>query len=108
LKPSAQPSSNVITNDFAGGRIRDARSCASVAAVIVANTTRLTTEKVVTGGTYLRNPYPDVLKYVGIALIVLRRHDREQPIPVGPYLVGGGLVAMLFGDSLMRLWWQSV
>jgi len=45
---------------------------------------------------------------VGIALIVLRRHDREQPIPFGPYLVGGGLVAMLFGDSLMRLWWQSV
>ena len=45
---------------------------------------------------------------VGIALVVGRRHDREVPIPFGPYLAGGGLVALLFGDTLMRLWWQSV
>ncbi|MDP9045594.1 MAG: A24 family peptidase [Pseudomonadota bacterium] len=41
---------------------------------------------------------------VGIALIVLRRHDREVPIPFGPYLAGGGVAALFFGDQLSRLW----
>ena len=41
---------------------------------------------------------------VGIALIVFRRHDRDVPIPFGPYLVGGGLAALFFGEQLARLW----
>jgi leader peptidase (prepilin peptidase) / N-methyltransferase len=41
---------------------------------------------------------------VGIGLIVLRNHDREVPIPFGPYLVGGGLAALFFGEQLTRLW----
>src|SRR4029450_3632195 len=41
---------------------------------------------------------------VGIALIVWRNHDRQVPIPFGPYLAGGGLAAMFFGEALMRLW----
>ncbi len=39
---------------------------------------------------------------VGIALIVLVKHDRRVPIPFGPYLAGGGLVALFFGADLTR------
>jgi leader peptidase (prepilin peptidase) / N-methyltransferase len=41
---------------------------------------------------------------VGIALIVFKRHDHNDPIPFGPYLAGGGVAALFFGESLMRLW----
>lgn len=41
---------------------------------------------------------------VGIGLIALRNHDRQVPIPFGPYLAGGGIAAMFFGESLVRLW----
>ncbi len=41
---------------------------------------------------------------VGIALIVFRQHDREVPIPFGPYLAGGGIAALFFGEQLSRLW----
>ncbi|MCA1978396.1 MAG: A24 family peptidase [Thiobacillus sp.] len=39
---------------------------------------------------------------VGIALIVFVKHDRRVPIPFGPYLAGGGLVALFFGADLTR------
>lgn len=39
---------------------------------------------------------------VGIALIVFVRHDRRVPIPFGPYLAGGGLIALFFGVPLMQ------
>ena len=45
---------------------------------------------------------------VGIALIVFRQHDREVPIPFGPYLAGGGVAALFFGEQLARLWVPSV
>jgi leader peptidase (prepilin peptidase)/N-methyltransferase len=45
---------------------------------------------------------------VGIALIVFRRHDREVPIPFGPYLAGGGVAALFFGEQLSRLWMPPV
>ena len=41
---------------------------------------------------------------VGIALIAFRHHDREVPIPFGPYLAGGGIAALFFGAQLTRLW----
>lgn len=41
---------------------------------------------------------------VGLALIGFRQHKREVPIPFGPYLAGGGLAALFFGESLMGLW----
>ncbi|HWH81690.1 MAG TPA: A24 family peptidase [Burkholderiaceae bacterium] len=41
---------------------------------------------------------------VGIALIVFKQHDREVPIPFGPYLAGGGIAALFFGEQLARLW----
>jgi leader peptidase (prepilin peptidase)/N-methyltransferase len=38
---------------------------------------------------------------VGIAMIVLRRHDRNIPIPFGPYLAAAGWIAMLFGEQIV-------
>ena len=37
---------------------------------------------------------------IGVAMIVLVKHDRRVPIPFGPYLAGGGLVALFFGADL--------
>jgi leader peptidase (prepilin peptidase)/N-methyltransferase len=39
---------------------------------------------------------------IGIAMIVLVNHDRRVPIPFGPYLAGGGLVALFFGADLTQ------
>lgn len=39
---------------------------------------------------------------IGIAMVVLVKHDRRAPIPFGPYLAGGGLVALFFGPDLMQ------
>jgi len=39
---------------------------------------------------------------VGITMIVLVKHDRRVPIPFGPYLAGGGLVALFFGADLTQ------
>ena len=39
---------------------------------------------------------------VGVAMIVFIKHDRRVPIPFGPYLAGGGLVALFFGTSLTQ------
>ena len=41
---------------------------------------------------------------VGIGLIVLARHGRNVPIPFGPYLAAGGVVAMFWGPQLTRTW----
>jgi leader peptidase (prepilin peptidase)/N-methyltransferase len=45
---------------------------------------------------------------VGIAMIALRRHDRDVPIPFGPYLAGGGVAALFFGEALTRLWFPTL
>jgi leader peptidase (prepilin peptidase)/N-methyltransferase len=39
---------------------------------------------------------------IGVAMIVLIKHDRRVPIPFGPYLAGGGLVALFFGTDLTQ------
>lgn len=39
---------------------------------------------------------------VGAGLIVIAKRGRHIPIPFGPYLVGGGLVALFWGNSLNR------
>ena len=41
---------------------------------------------------------------VGIAMIVLRGHQRDKPIPFGPFLAVAGLIALLYGDTLVQLW----
>ncbi|MES1981468.1 MAG: A24 family peptidase [Pseudomonadota bacterium] len=39
---------------------------------------------------------------VGITLIVAARHGRNVPIPFGPYLAGGGLIALFWGQQLTQ------
>ncbi|MDD2684855.1 MAG: A24 family peptidase [Gallionella sp.] len=43
---------------------------------------------------------------VGIALIVLTKQGRNIPIPFGPYLAGGGLIALFWGVSLTQSYLQ--
>lgn len=38
----------------------------------------------------------------GVALIVAARHNRGIPIPFGPYLAGGGLIALFWGEPLVE------
>ncbi len=38
---------------------------------------------------------------VGIAMIIVRRHDRNIPIPFGPYLAAAGWIAMLYGEQIV-------
>ena len=38
---------------------------------------------------------------VGIAMIVVRGRDRNIPIPFGPYLAGGGWIALMWGQELV-------
>jgi leader peptidase (prepilin peptidase)/N-methyltransferase len=43
---------------------------------------------------------------VGIALIVFAKHGRNIPIPFGPYLAGGGLIALFWGQALTQNYLQ--
>jgi leader peptidase (prepilin peptidase)/N-methyltransferase len=43
-----------------------------------------------------------VATVMGIGLIIVAKHKRDVPIPFGPYLVGGGLIALFWGDQLNR------
>ena len=38
----------------------------------------------------------------GIAMIVLFRRDRSQPMPFGPYLAGAGFIMLIWGPALTR------
>lgn len=43
---------------------------------------------------------------VGILLIITARHSRNTPIPFGPYLAGGGLIALFWGKTLTQSYLQ--
>lgn len=43
---------------------------------------------------------------VGITLIVVARQGRHIPIPFGPYLAGGGLIALFWGQTLTQSYLQ--
>ena len=45
---------------------------------------------------------------VGITLIVALKHGRNIPIPFGPYLAGGGLIALFWGNTLTQGYLQLV
>jgi leader peptidase (prepilin peptidase)/N-methyltransferase len=38
---------------------------------------------------------------VGLAMIIMRRHDRSAPIPFGPFLAGAGWLILMFGRPLI-------
>jgi leader peptidase (prepilin peptidase)/N-methyltransferase len=39
---------------------------------------------------------------VGIGLMVFARHNRNVPIPFGPYLAAAGIIALIWGKPLTR------
>jgi len=41
---------------------------------------------------------------VGIGLIVFSGHQKNKPIPFGPYLATAGWIALMFGDQLTRMY----
>lgn len=41
---------------------------------------------------------------VGIGLIMSARHNKNMPIPFGPYLVSGALIALFVGNDINRLY----
>lgn len=43
---------------------------------------------------------------VGIILIIAARHGRDIPIPFGPYLAGGGLIALFWGPQITQRYLQ--
>jgi leader peptidase (prepilin peptidase)/N-methyltransferase len=43
---------------------------------------------------------------IGIALMVFAKHGRNIPIPFGPYLAGGGLIALFWGQTLTQEYLQ--
>ena len=45
---------------------------------------------------------------VGIILIIAARHGRNVPIPFGPYLAGGALIALFAGQELTRNYLQLI
>ena len=40
--------------------------------------------------------------FVGIGLILAAKLHRNIPIPFGPYLVGGALIALFWGEQLIH------
>lgn len=45
---------------------------------------------------------------VGISLILFRQHDKDIPIPFGPYLALAGWIALLFGEQINVFYWQII
>lgn len=43
---------------------------------------------------------------VGIALIVLRNHGRNVPLPFGPYLAAAGWIAFIWGERITAAYWR--
>lgn len=41
---------------------------------------------------------------IGIAMIVITRHDKNIPIPFGPYLAIAGWIAFVWGSDINRAW----
>jgi leader peptidase (prepilin peptidase)/N-methyltransferase len=40
----------------------------------------------------------------GVSMIILKRHHTDRPIPFGPFLAAAGLLALLFGHSIVDAW----
>jgi leader peptidase (prepilin peptidase)/N-methyltransferase len=47
---------------------------------------------------------------VGISLIIFKNHQRNQPIPFGPYLATAGWIALLWGEQITRAYlnWLAI
>lgn len=45
---------------------------------------------------------------IGIAMVILVKHDRNTPIPFGPYLAAAGWLALLWGENINQLYLHAV
>jgi leader peptidase (prepilin peptidase)/N-methyltransferase len=45
---------------------------------------------------------------VGIALMVIRKHERSVPIPFGPYLAAAGWITLLWGEKIRSLYLDTL
>ncbi len=45
---------------------------------------------------------------VGISLVLLKNHQRDIPIPFGPYLAAAGWIALIWGEKLNQFYLGSV
>lgn len=43
---------------------------------------------------------------IGTAMIILAGHDRAQPLPFGPYLALGGVIALFWGNTIVQTYLQ--
>lgn len=39
---------------------------------------------------------------VGITMIAIKRHERDTPVPFGPYLAAAGWIAMMYGTAIVN------
>ena len=46
--------------------------------------------------------------FLGVAILLIKRLERDTPMPFGPYLAGAGLVILFFGGTLMTEYLQRV
>jgi leader peptidase (prepilin peptidase)/N-methyltransferase len=40
----------------------------------------------------------------GVLMIALKRHQRDRPIPFGPFLAMAGLITLLIGQPIVNSW----
>lgn len=45
---------------------------------------------------------------IGISLIVLKRHEKNKPIPFGPYLAAAGWLTLIWGKELNNLYFHLI
>lgn len=45
---------------------------------------------------------------IGIAMLVAKKNQSDQQIPFGPYLAIAGLIAFLYGETIIDTYWQMV
>jgi leader peptidase (prepilin peptidase)/N-methyltransferase len=45
---------------------------------------------------------------VGIGLVLFARHGYHVPIPFGPFLVGGGMVALFWGNEINHVYFSWI
>ncbi len=45
---------------------------------------------------------------VGVSLIMFKNHNKDHPIPFGPYLATAGWICLLWGDSLNKLYLSNI
>jgi leader peptidase (prepilin peptidase)/N-methyltransferase len=44
---------------------------------------------------------------VGVTLMILRRHQGDQPMPFGPFIAAAGWIALIWGDQIISVYLSS-